>query len=174
MQFNHLIKKNQSFVRHRKPIKSYLSQDWVPVWLYHLRGHNSQSLLLYAQGPLSTKRVNQGKAVQFLISKNNNKTEGLSSCLLAFPSAGLSEANKEDKPQSCAIPTHELCCFGPMQVSFIFPGFEETSDFLLDELRSSPNASRLRLQAQSTLEVTCGFIWTNTLKQTPWLSFRIA
>ena len=30
-----------------------------------------------------------------------------------------------------------------------------------------------RLQAQSTLEVTCGSIWTNALQQIPWLLFRI-
>ena len=35
------------------------------------------------------------------------------------------------------------------------------------------HSQEARLQAQSTLEVTCGSIWTNALQQIPWLLFRI-
>ena len=48
------------------------------MWLYHLSGHNSQSLLLYAQGPLFTNKVNQDKVncPKFLVREENNTTEG--------------------------------------------------------------------------------------------------
>ena len=82
--------------------------------------------VMHSRPPI-TNGVNQDQVnypIQgFFLSKQHNKTEELSNYLLIFLFPGLSEANAEDKPYSCAIPTHELCCFGPVQVSFIFIGF---------------------------------------------------
>lgn len=59
------------------------------------------SLRLRAQVPIGlikTKLTLWFKMGSILLSKQNNKTEGPSSCLLCSLSLGLSEAISEDKP----------------------------------------------------------------------------
>lgn len=126
------------------------------------------SLLLSPQGLLVTNGVTETKPmISFKVSskqvkQTNNVEQRPPQRFSPFPQ--FSEASKEDKSHIVQFPT--LSCavldYGRFLLSY---WLWEDGPFFSWISPMAPTASRL--EAQSSLEATCGLIWTDALKQIP-------
>lgn len=136
-----------------------------------LKCPGNTSLLLSAQGLLTNGVTNTSwwSHSKFFLSKSNKQC-GTEAPTAFLPISSIFWGQQRGQISSCAVPTHELCCFGLRKVSLILLALRRWSVFFLDK----PDGSNSQ-QAWGP-ELPGGQMWFNLDKcfeTNSWLSFRI-